>query len=142
MAVNQTIIKVMSATHSCWYRLTGGLVGGNVLGTPVLLLTTTGRKSGRQRTTPLLYLRDGEDMIVVASNGGNDRHPAWWLNLEQNPEAGVQVGVLTRRMRAKKANKKQRSRLWPRLVDMYSGYEDYQKSTRREIPAVILRPEE
>ncbi len=126
MAVSQAFIKVMSATHSCWYRLTGGLIGGNVLGAPVLLLITTGRKSARQRTTPLLYLRDDQDMVIVASNGGNDRHPAWWLNLEANPQAEVQVGSVTKKVRAERAKQKERSRLWPLLVDVYSGYEGYQ----------------
>ena len=141
MAVNPALIKFWSAIHEFWYRMTGGLIGGRVGGRPFLLLTTTGRKSGRPRTTPLLYLRDGEDLVVVASFGGNDRHPAWWLNLERNPEAEVQVGNEKKRVRAEKAKAEERSRLWPLLVDLYANYDQYQKGTRREIPVVVLRPQ-
>ena len=93
MPVNPLWIRFGSTIHLFWYRMTGGVIGGNVLGMPALLLTTTGRKSGQQRTTPLTYLRDGEHMVLVASNGGNPSHPAWFLNLQANPEAEVQVGV-------------------------------------------------
>ena len=141
MAMNPALIKLMSATHLFWYQLTGGFLGGRVSGAPVLLLTTTGRKSGQRRTRPLLYLRDGDSMVVVASNGGNDQHPAWWLNLKKNPEAEVQLGSAKKRVRAEKANEDERNRLWPLIVKMYRRYEDYQKGTRREIPLVILRPE-
>ena len=141
MAMNPALIKLFSATHLLWYRMTGGLVGGRVSGAPVLLLTATGRKSGRQRTTPLLYLEDGENMVVVASNGGNDRHPAWWLNLESNAAAEVQIKNVRKRVKAEKANVEERDRLWPLLVGMYGGYQEYQNGTQREIPVVILRPE-
>jgi deazaflavin-dependent oxidoreductase (nitroreductase family) len=104
----------------------------------VLLLTTTGRKSGRERTIPLLYLQDGEELVVVASNGGAPRHPAWWLNLEANPRATVEVGDRKLRVRAEQASPEEKERLWPKLVAMYSSYEDYQKRTEREIPVIIL----
>jgi deazaflavin-dependent oxidoreductase (nitroreductase family) len=139
MPVNPLWIKITSATHLFWYRATGGLIGGNVLGMPALLLTTTGRKSGQRRTTPLMYLPDGDDMVVIASNGGNRNHPAWYLNLRAEPEAEVQVGRETKRVRAEEANAEERARLWPQAVKMYSGYERYQQETKRTIPVVILR---
>src|SRR3989304_626901 len=88
---SRTLIRCVSATHRFWYRLTGGAIGGKLGKAPMLLLTTTGRKSGRLRTTPLLYLADGENMVVIASNGGSDRDPGWWVNLKHNPRAEVQV---------------------------------------------------
>ena len=142
MPANPTLMKVMSVTHEFWYRLTGGAIGGSFGGNPMLLLTTTGRKSGRPRTTPLQYLADGEDIVLVASNGGNTWHPAWWLNLERNPEAEVQVRNERRRVKAEKAEGEDRERLWRLLIEMYSGYEGYQRTAEREIPVVVLRPRE
>ena len=117
MPANPTVMKVMSGINLFWYRLTGGIVGGSFGGRPILLLSTTGRKSGRPRTTPLQYLEDGENMVVVASNGGNSWHPAWWLNLERNPQAEVQVGNKKMRVNAEKAEGEERERLWLLLVD-------------------------
>ena len=131
----------ITSAHAAMYRATGGRVAGRVMGSPVLLLTTTGRKTGRRRTSPLLYLEDGENMVVVASNGGAPKHPAWWLNLEANPEATVEVGSRKLRVRAEKARGEERRCLWARLVEMYPAYEDYQRRTTREIPVVILRPQ-
>ena len=126
--------------HSFIYHATGGRVGGRMVGSPVLLLTTTGRKSGKERTVPLLYLEDGENLVVVASNGGAPKHPAWWLNLEANPEATVEIGNRKLRVRAEKASPEEKERLWPRLVAMYAGYESYRHRTDREIPVVLLIP--
>jgi len=126
--------------HSFVYRVTNGKVGGRLAGGPVLLLTTTGRKSGQERTIPLLYLPDGEDLVVVGSNGGTATHPAWWLNLIANPEATVDASGRKTRVRAIRASSEDKERLWPKLVEMYGGYENYQKRTDREIPVVILRP--
>jgi F420H(2)-dependent quinone reductase len=106
----------------------------------VLLLTTTGRKTGREHTVPLLYLRDGEGVVVVASNGGTASHPAWWLNLMTNPEATVEVGGRKVLVRAEEVGSEERKRLWPELVEMYGGYEDYQRRTDRKIPVVFLHP--
>lgn len=108
----------------------------------MLLLTTTGRKSGKKRTIPLLYLEDGENLVVVASNGGTATHPSWWLNLRVDPEATVEIGGRKLRVRAEKALPEEKERLWPRLVAMYGGYEAYQRRTDREIPVVVLRPVE
>ena len=135
-----TIQKTLMKAHTAVYRATGGKVAGRVFKSPVLLLTTTGRKSGMERTTPLLYLEDDEDLVVVASNGGAAKHPAWWLNLKANPEATVEIGDRKLRVRAQRTSPEEKERLWPKLVAMYSSYEDYQKKTEREIPVVVLRP--
>jgi F420H(2)-dependent quinone reductase len=134
------VIKVMSILHRVLYRLTGGLVGGSFAGVPVLLLTTTGRKSGQQRTTPLLYLADGPDFVVVASNGGSDRHPSWWLNLQAQPDVEVQVRHDRLPVHGVRATPEEQRRLWPRLVQLYPDYATYRERTSREIPIVILRP--
>ncbi len=126
--------------HSSVYRATGGKVGGRLLGSPVLLLTTTGRKSGRPRTIPLLYLPDGKNLVVVASNGGPAGDPAWWLNLEDDPEAIVEVGGRKLRARAEEAEGEERRRLWGRVARMYGAYQQYQEKTDRRIPVVVLRP--
>jgi F420H(2)-dependent quinone reductase len=132
--------RAATKLHSFVYHATNGKVGGRIAGGPVLLLTTTGRKSGREHTAPLLYLRDGEDVVVVASNGGTASHPAWWLNLKANPEATVEVGDRKVGVWAEEAGSEERNRLWPELVEMYGGYEDYRRRTDREIPVVILHP--
>ncbi len=141
MPVDPVIIKTWSAVHEFWYRLTGGVLGGSIMGRRHLLLTTTGRKTGARRTTPLMYLEDGENLVVIASNGGNPRHPNWWLNLEKNPQAEVQLKNQTKRVKAEAATGEERERLWRAVVEVYSGYEGYQKSTERQIPVVVLRPE-
>ncbi len=107
---------------------------------PVLFLAATGRKTGKQRTRSLLYLADGENLVVVASKGGAPTHPIWWLNLEANPEAAVEIGRRKVRVKAEEARGEKKRRLWACLVEMYSPYEDYQGRTEREIPVVILRP--
>lgn len=142
MPMNRTLMNTISRVHTFWYRLSGGALGGSVgRGRRMLLLTTTGRKSGRPRTVALQYLQDGETPVVIASNGGNAMHPAWWLNLEASPDAEVQIRRETRKVIAEKAEGAERDRLWKAAVDMYSGYEDYQKTANREIPVVVLRPE-
>ena len=141
MPVDPVIIKTWSAVHEFWYRLTGGVLGGSIMGRWHLLLTTTGRKTGQPRTTPLMYLEDGENLVVIASNGGNPRHPNWWLNLQKNPQAEVQLRSEKRRVKAEEATGEERERLWRAVVEVYSGYEGYQKSTERQIPVVVLRPE-
>ncbi len=140
MAMNPVLIRAIGRIHGALYKLTAGALGGRLAGKPMLLLTTTGRKTGKSRTTPLQYLEDGQNMVIVASNGGNPRHPALWHNLESHPEAEAQVGKVTRRVRAETASAEERSRLWPLLVETTPAYEEYQKGTERTIPVVILRP--
>lgn len=133
---------VMGRAHTSAYRATDGRFGGKVFGAPVLLLNTVGRKSGRKRTSPLLYLEDGGDYAIVASAGGQPKHPAWYLNLTARPETTVEVGGREVRVRAETASPEERARLWPKLVEMYGSYADYQKKTDREIPVVLLHPME
>jgi deazaflavin-dependent oxidoreductase (nitroreductase family) len=134
--------KWATRVHASLFRATDGRVGGRMVGSPVLLLVTTGRKSGRRRTTPLLYLEDGDRYVIVASNGGAAKHPVWWLNLRANPEATVEVGGRKAHVRATEARGGEKARLWEGLVRMYPSYEDYQRRTDREIPVVLLEPVE
>ena len=132
--------KVMTGTHAAIYRASGGKVAGRMFNSPVLLLITTGRKTGRERTNPLLYLQDGENLVVVASVGGAPKHPGWYWNLKANPEARVQIKDRTLRVSADEAKDEEKRRLWRRVVEMYPPYEDYQRRTQREIPVFVLRP--
>jgi deazaflavin-dependent oxidoreductase (nitroreductase family) len=125
--------------HRTIYRMTNGRVGARLVGRPMLLLTTTGRKSGEPRTTPLSYLRDGDDCIIVASNNGADRHPAWWLNLEASPKAQIKVGREGWDVEAQLASGDAHERLWPMLLDYNPQYASYKAKTDRNIPVVILR---
>lgn len=139
--VGNVVIRVMSAANVWIYRLTGGRVGGRFLrGAPVLLLTSIGCKSGQPRVAPLLYLRDGDDLVIVASKGGMSRHPTWYRNVQANPEVEVEVGSERRKMRARTASPAEKAALWPKLVAMYPDYDDYQARTEREIPVVVLSP--
>ena len=108
--------RAATKLHSFVYHATNGRLGGYLAGGPVLLLTATGRKSDRERTVPLLYIRDGERFVVVGSNGGTATHPAWWLNLKANPGATVEVGGRSLRVRAEEAGPEENKRLWHRLV--------------------------
>jgi deazaflavin-dependent oxidoreductase (nitroreductase family) len=109
-------------------------------GVPTLLLTTRGRKSGVLRRTALIYVRDGEDYLVVASRGGDPQHPAWYLNLEADPQVHVQVGKEEFDARARTATDSERARLWPLATEVWPAYDDYQKKTDRQIPIVVLTP--
>lgn len=121
------------------YRLSGGGMGGTFKGVPVLLLTTTGRKTGKKRTKPLLYLMDNDQVVLVASHGGAPTDPAWWRNLKSNPRAEVQIKGTLLQVEAREAMAEERERLWPKLVALYADYENYQKRTTRTIPVVILQ---
>jgi deazaflavin-dependent oxidoreductase (nitroreductase family) len=133
--------RPMSWLNTWIYRVSGGTVGGRwKYGAPVMLLTVVGRKSGTPRTTPLLYLRDGEAIVTVASKAGVSRHPQWFLNLERHPDCEVQIGRETTRRRARRATDEEKTRLWPRLITMYPDYDVYQQRTERDIPVVILSP--
>lgn len=132
--------NALTSLHTFVYSKTNGAIGGRMMNSPVLLLTTRGRKTSRLRTVPLLYLADGDDLVLVASNGGATRHPTWWLNLQANPEAQIQLRGTKRRVRAERASSEEKRRLWPSLVAMYPGYKKYQEITNRDIPVVILHP--
>ena len=142
MAMNPMLMHTIATIHRGLYKLTGGTLGANLGGRPMLLLTTTGRKSGKKRATPLQYLRDGENMVVVASNGGNKNHPAWLYNVRANPEATAQTGKKVTKVRADVANEEERARLWPLLLEAYHGYQDYEDETERTIQVVVLTPTE
>lgn len=129
----------VGSLHVRVYRATGGRLGANLGGLPHLLLTTTGRRSGVARTVPLTYMREGDRLILVASNGGSDRHPAWWLNLRSNTAATVQVAKETFRVNARRAEGDERDRLWAALKRFNPFYAQYEKITDREIPVVILQ---
>ena len=133
--------RFFTGLHTFLYRLSGGKIGGQFGKSPVLLLNSTGRKTGKQRTTPLLYLKDGDNLVLVASAGGAPMHPVWWLNLQARPETEVEIGRQKLRVTARQADEQERARLWPLLVDMYPSYAQYEKKTTREIPVVILHPE-
>jgi deazaflavin-dependent oxidoreductase (nitroreductase family) len=131
--------RVTGRIHNALYRLTGGKVGGKFRNAPVLLLTTTGRKSGQPRTNPLLYTDAGDNAyMVIASKGGADQHPLWYLNLQANPLAEVTIGRETRQVRARDAEGDERERLWRALADLNPGYDKYAKKTSRRIPVVVL----
>ncbi len=134
-------LKVLTKTTNWAYRLSGGKIGGRWLrGAPVMLLTTIGRKSGLPRTVPVLYLVDGENLIIVASKAGGPRHPVWYLNLEANPDVEVEIGREKRKMTSRRATDAEKAAFWPRLVAMYRDYDDYQARTERDIPVIILSP--
>jgi F420H(2)-dependent quinone reductase len=133
------VLRRLMAGHTTAYRLSHGLIGHRFPGGPsTLLLDHVGARSGQKRTSPLLYMRDGDDLVIVASKGGHPRHPAWYHNLMANPDTSVQVGSEHRPVRARVATAEERTRLWPAVVNEYGGYSTYQQRTGREIPLVIL----
>jgi len=141
VAIANPFIKWMSRLNTWAYRASGGRIGGKFPGgAPVMLLTTIGRKSGARHTLPLLYLREGERIVTVASKGGMDHHPLWYRNLVANPEVDVQIGSQVQAGRARTANEAEKAALWPKLVAMYPSYADYQARTPRNIPVVIIDP--
>lgn len=128
--------------HTFLYRRTGGRLGVSLPGVrgKILLLDHVGARSGTRRTSPLLYVEDGADLVVIASKGGFPKNPAWYYNLLANPETTVQVGRERRPVRARAAAPEERDRLWDLAVAAYSGYEEYRARTDREIPLVVLEP--
>jgi len=139
--LGRVTVQWMTGMNNVAYRLSGGRVAGHVpSGAPICLLTTTGRHTRRQRTVPLLCLRDGADLVVVASRGGMSGHPAWYLNLRADSHAVVQLGPAVTRVRARDATEEERHRLWPALTAVYEHFDAYQARTPRRIPVVILSP--
>lgn len=139
--IGNVVVKVMSALNTVAYRLTGGRLGGRFMGgAPVLLLITIGRKTGEKRTAPLLYIKEGNDYVIVASKGGMSTHPLWYRNIEANPEVEIEIGRDRFKARARRASDDEKRALWPKLVAMYPDYNDYQARTARNIPVVIVSP--
>ncbi len=135
------VLRQLMKGHTAVYRVTGGLVGHHFPGAPpTLLLDHVGAKSGTTRTSPLGYVPDGDNLVVVASKGGNPKHPGWYHNLRAHPDVEIQVGSKRKDVHAHVANAEERKRLWPKVVKAYGGYADYQKRTEREIPLVVLEP--
>ena len=120
------------------YRETDGEEGHDWRGTQTLILTTTGRKSGKERSTALIYQPYGDDHLVVASQGGSDKPPAWYLNLQEDPEVEVQIKGDRFRARARVATPEEKPDMWRTMTSMWPDYDDYQASTEREIPVVVL----
>jgi deazaflavin-dependent oxidoreductase (nitroreductase family) len=135
------IIKWMSRAQTFLYKRSGGKVAGSFLqGTPVALLTTTGRKTGEPRVSPLLFLREGDRVVLVASQGGAAKNPMWYLNLKADPKITVQIKDEVLYLTARDATEQERAEYWPKLVEMYSSFDDYQAWTDRVIPIVICDP--
>jgi deazaflavin-dependent oxidoreductase (nitroreductase family) len=141
-AVKRTkLMELFWKVHPWLYRASGGRIGGSAMGMPVLLLTTTGRRTGEKRTKALMYLPKGDACVVIASYAGEPRHPAWWLNLKANPQAEIQQGGKVSRVVAREADSEERERLWQEVVARESGYATYAERTTRRIPVVVLEPE-
>ena len=138
-AAPRTMMWVIGTLHRLLYRCSGGRIGGTLRGGPVLLLTTTGRRSGQERTWPLCYLpASGDELILVAAARGAPRHPAWYLNLRADPRVSIRSGERSRKMVARTAEESERARLWQLIVRRYPVVANYQRKSGREIPVVIL----
>jgi deazaflavin-dependent oxidoreductase (nitroreductase family) len=139
-SLGATGLRLVGKLNAPIYRFSRGRVGGRLGRAPILLLTTTGRKSGQQRTAPVLYLADGERFVVINTNAGNEKTPAWSLNLRANPEAEVEVGRRKVKVRARLADGEERADLWRRHMEQYSGWEFYESKLDREIGVFVLEP--
>ncbi|HTU96777.1 MAG TPA: nitroreductase family deazaflavin-dependent oxidoreductase [Solirubrobacteraceae bacterium] len=139
-AISADALKAIGRFNIPLYRLSRGRLFGRLDRAPVLLLTTTGRKSGAARTAPVVYLADGERLVVIGSNAGNTRAPAWALNLSAHPEAEVEVRADRRRVTARVAEGEERETLWRRMNEQYAGFDDYRARTTRDINVFVLEP--
>ncbi|MGF7234615.1 MAG: nitroreductase family deazaflavin-dependent oxidoreductase [Frankia sp.] len=131
---------LLGAEHVRRYQETDGEVGYLWNAVPILLLTTTGRRTGEARTTPLIFGRDGADYLIIASTGGSPRHPAWYLNLTANSQAEIQVRAEHLTVTARTATEQEKPRLWQIMADQWPNYDVYQRRTERVIPLVVLTP--
>lgn len=139
-ALQRTMVRRLMKLAVLLYRRSGGRIGGTLKGAPVLLLSTTGRKSGKTWTTPLIYQHDEQRLIVIASNAGCDKHPSWWLNLRSTPRAVVELGRNKIEVTASEASDATRDRLWALMAAVHPGYNDYTTRTTRRLPVVVLDP--
>lgn len=137
--LQRLLVRAFVGGHTALYALTRGRIGGRMGAQRILLLTTTGRRSGAERTVPLVFFEDGERLVLIASNGGAPHDPQWWQNLKQQPAARVQIDGERRDVRARLASTEERARLWPRVKRENPAYADYEKRTAREIPVVLLQ---
>jgi len=134
------LLALITSSHRFLYRATRGWIGHKSFGYRFLLLGCFGRKSGREYVTPLLYVADGERFLVVGSNAGDARNPAWWTNLQAKPEGWVQAGASRVAVRAREASREEAEKLWPRLIEAYGQFEAYRERAGRPIPLVLLEP--
>jgi deazaflavin-dependent oxidoreductase (nitroreductase family) len=133
------VLRRLMGLHTLTYRLSNGIIGHRFPGSPpMLLLDHVGARTGAKRTIPLVYVKDGDDVVLVASKGGHPKNPAWYHNLRANPDTTVQIGAERRPVTARVATAEERKRLWPKAVATYSGYQGYQERTQRQIPLVVL----
>jgi deazaflavin-dependent oxidoreductase (nitroreductase family) len=138
---NWSLLIWLMSGHAKIYRATGGLIGHRFPGAPeALLLDHVGAKTKTQRTTPLVFARDGDNVILIASKGGYPKSPAWFHNLKANPDTTLQIGSKRMNVHARVATPEEYDRLWKLAVDVYGGYEDYRRRTERKIPLVVLEP--
>lgn len=137
---NRAVLKIFDLGNRALYRLSGGRLGSKLAGMPVLMLTTTGRKSGQLRTHALTYWRDGANLVIVASNGGYDKHPDWYFNLTAKPQVTINIKGKDATMTARDATAEERNRMWPKIVKDWPAYAQYEAAVKgvREIPIVIL----
>ena len=139
--IKDALARGVNVLHKAVIKGTGGRIGGTGFGMPVVILTTTGRKSGKQRETMLTSpVHDDDRVVLVASYGGDDRHPAWFLNVRDNPDVELEMRGKKRPMRAHVASAEEKATLWPQVTAAYKGYAQYQTKTERDIPLVILEP--
>ena len=134
------LLKLFLGAYVGMYRMSGGKMGGKMGRSTVLLLTTTGRKSKQQRTTPLGYFKDGDNYVITASNGGAEQHPGWYFNLKGDPHAVIEVGKDKINVTAEQADPEQKKRLWAKLISIDPSYDRSTKNTKRDIPMMILHP--
>jgi deazaflavin-dependent oxidoreductase (nitroreductase family) len=141
MTPKDAFYKVGTGIHRAIFNVSKGRIFGKAFGMPLIELVTIGRRSGKERSAMLsVPIVEGDRLVLVASFGGDDRHPAWYLNLQVNPEVRVTIAGSTRTMIARIATEVEKAELWPRITSVYQGYARYQKRTRRPIPVIILEP--
>ena len=139
--VKAKLVNLIPRANVVAYRWSKGRLGGQMQDLPVLILHTVGRKTGKPRQSPLLYIQEDENYAIVGSRGGSDAPPAWWLNLQANPHAMIEIKGTKQPVSARVATHEEKARYWPRLAAGYPFYDDYQARTAREIPVILLSHE-